>query len=61
LRRSAAQGLIAEMAAEGYENVAHPPGAVDGSGHSRPDPPAAPLPIPALNVGPPANVLRQPA
>lgn len=61
LRKSAAQRLIAETAAEGYENVAQPPGAVDGSGYAGPDPPTAPLPVPALNVGPSANVLRQPA
>lgn len=61
LRKSAAQRLIAETAAEGYENVAQPPGAVDGSGYAGPDPPTAPLPVPALNVGRSANVLRQPA
>jgi hypothetical protein len=61
LRKSAAQRLIAETAAEGYENVAQQPGAVDGSGYAGPDPPTAPLPVPALNVGPSANVLRQPA
>jgi hypothetical protein len=61
LRKSAAQRLIAETAAEGYANVAQPPGAVDGSGYAGPDPPTAPLPVPALNVGPSANVLRQPA
>jgi hypothetical protein len=41
LRRSAAQRLIAETAADGYENVAQPPGAVDGSamqGPTRPQP-----------------------
>jgi hypothetical protein len=61
LRKSAAQRLIVETAAEGYENVAQPPGAVDGSGYAGPDPPTAPPPVPALNVGPSANVLRQPA
>ena len=61
LRKSAAQRLIAETAAEGYENVAQPPGAVDGSGYAGPDPPTAPLPVPGLNVGSSANVLRQPA
>jgi hypothetical protein len=61
LRKSAAQRLIAETAAEGYENVAQPPGAVDGSGYAGPVPPTAPFPVPALNVGPSANVLRQPA
>ena len=60
LRKSVAQRLIAETAAEGHENVAQPPGAVDGSGYARPDPPIAPLPVPALKVGPSANVLRQP-
>ena len=61
LRKSAAQRLIAETAAEGYENVAQPPGAVDGSGYAGPDPPTAPLSVPALNVDPSANVLRPPA
>ena len=61
LRKSAAQRLIAETAAEGYDNVAQPPGAVDGSGYAGPDPPTAPLPVPALNVGPSANLLTQPA
>jgi hypothetical protein len=60
LRKSAAQRLIAETAAEGYENVAQPPGAVDGSGYAGPDPPTAPLPVPALNVGPSANVQGSP-
>ena len=32
LRKTAAQRLIAETAAEGCETVAQPPGAVDGSG-----------------------------
>jgi hypothetical protein len=36
LRKSAAQRLIAETAAEGYENVAQPPGVVDGSGMQGP-------------------------
>jgi hypothetical protein len=61
LRKSAAQRSLAETAAEGYENVAQPPRAVDGSGYAGPDPPTAPLPVPVLNVGPSANVLRQPA
>jgi len=61
LRKSAAQRSLAETAAEGYENVAQPPRAVDGSGYAGPDPPTATLPVPALNVGPSANVLRQPA
>jgi len=61
LRKSAAQRFIAEIADDGYENVAQPPGAVDGSGYARPDPPTAPLPVPALNVDPSANVLRPPA
>jgi hypothetical protein len=61
LRRSAAQRLIAETAGEGYENVAPPPGAVDGSGYVGPDPPTAPLTVPARNVDPLADVLREPA
>jgi hypothetical protein len=61
LRRSAAQRLIAETAGEGYENVAQPPGAVDGSGYAGPDPPTAPLPVPTFNVDPPAGVLWPPA
>ncbi len=48
LRRSSAQRLIAETAADGYENIAQPPGAVDGSGYVGPDPPTAPLPCPRL-------------
>jgi hypothetical protein len=61
LRKSAAQRLIAETAADTNENVAQPPGTVDGSGYAGPDPPTAPLPVPALNVDPSANVLRPPA
>ena len=60
LRKSAAQRLIAETAAQRYENIAQPPGAVDGSGYGGPDPPTAPLPVPALNVDPSANVLWPP-
>jgi Integrase core domain len=55
LRKSDAQRLIAETAAEGYENVGQPPGAVDGSGYIGPDPPTAPLTVPGLNVDPSAN------
>jgi hypothetical protein len=66
LRRSAAQRLIAETAGDGYENVAQPPGAVDGSGYAGPDPPTAPLPFqpstlihqPTSYSGPPGNILR---
>jgi hypothetical protein len=61
LRKSAAQRLIAETAAHGYENVAQPPGAVDGSGYAGPDPPTAPLPVPVLNVDRSAEVLPRPA
>ena len=61
LRRSTAQRLIAETAAHEYENIAEPPGAVDGSGYAGPDPPTAPLPVPALNVDPSADVLQRPA
>jgi hypothetical protein len=61
LRRNAAQRLIANTVADGYENVAQPPGAVDGSGYGGPNPPTAPLPVPALNVDPSADVLPRPA
>jgi hypothetical protein len=53
LRKNATQRLIAEAAADGYEYLAQLPGAVDGSGYAGPDPPTAPIPVPALNVGPP--------
>lgn len=66
LRKSVAQKLIAETAADGYESIAQPPGAVDGSGYTGPDPPTAPLPVPASTLlnqptsyrGPPGNILR---
>jgi hypothetical protein len=61
LRKSAAQRSIAEMAAEAHENVAQSPGAVDGSGYAGPDPPTAPLPVPAFNVGPSGNALWPPS
>jgi hypothetical protein len=57
LRNSAAQRFIAETAADVYENVAQPPGAVDGSGYGGPDPPTAPLPVPG-NVDPSTNSLH---
>src|SRR5246127_1516551 len=60
-RRTAAPRLIAETAADGYESVAHPAGAVDGSCYAGPDPPTAPLPVPTFNVDPSANVLWPPA
>jgi hypothetical protein len=47
LRKTAAQRLIAET--------------VDGSGYRGPEPPTAPLSVPALNVDHSANVLRPPA
>jgi hypothetical protein len=49
LRKTAAQRLIAATAAEGCEAVVQPPRAVDGSGYGGPDPPTAPLSVPALN------------
>lgn len=61
LRKSAAHRLIAAATAEGHESGGQPPGAVDGSGYGRPDPPTAPLSVPALtNVygRPPGNILR---
>src|SRR3954454_24801606 len=61
LRRGAAHRLIAAATVEGHENGGQPPGAVDGSGYVRPDPPTAPLSVPALNVDPSANVQRSPA
>src|ERR1700746_80382 len=61
LRKSAAQRLIVETAGDGYETVAQPPGAVDGSGYAGPDPPTAPLTVPALNVDQSADVLQRPA
>jgi hypothetical protein len=61
LRKSAAQRSLAETAADRYDNVAQPSGAVDGSGYAGPDPPTAPLPVPALNVDPSPDVLPQSA
>jgi hypothetical protein len=66
LRKSAAQRLIAETAADRYEDVAQSPEAVDGSGYAGPDPPTAPLPFqpstlihqPTSYSGPPGNILR---
>lgn len=66
LRKGAAHRLIAAATAEGHESSGQPPGAVDGSGYVRPDPPTAPLSVPALNVDPsatsygrpPGNILR---
>jgi hypothetical protein len=60
LRKSAAQRLIAETVADGYKNIAQLPGAVDGSGYAGPDPPTAPLPVPALDVDLSADILRPP-
>jgi hypothetical protein len=60
LRKSGAQRLIAETAADGSESIAQPPGAVDGSGYAGPDPPTTPLPVPTLN-DPSADVSPQPA
>ena len=61
LRRNTAQRLMAEVAAEGYENVAQPPGTVDGSGYAEPDPPTAPLPVPAFTADPSDGILPRPA
>jgi hypothetical protein len=60
LRKNAAQRLIAEKVADGHESAARALGAVDGSGYGGPDPPTAPLPVPALNIES-ANVLPEPA
>jgi hypothetical protein len=61
LRNSAAQRLIVETVADGHENAGRPPGTVDGSGYAGPDPSTAPLPVPAFNVDPSADVLPRPA
>jgi hypothetical protein len=61
LRKNTAQRLIAEAAVEEYENDAQPPGTVDGSGYAGPDPPTAPLPVPASGVDPSAGVLSRSA
>ena len=61
LRRSAAQRVIVQAAAEGCENVAQPTGTVDGSGYAGPDPPTAPLSVPAFGVDLSAGVLPPPA
>ena len=61
LRQGAVQRLIAETPTVRCENAAQPPEAVDGSGYGGPDPPTAPLSVPALNVDHPANVLWLPA
>ena len=61
LRRSVAQKLIAETAAEGYENVAQSAGAVDGSGYAGPDPPTASPPVSNFQLDPSAIVLWPPA
>jgi hypothetical protein len=60
LRKSAAQRLIAETAADGNENAGRLLGAVDGSGYGGPNPPTAPLPVPALNIHS-ADLLPRPA
>jgi Integrase core domain len=60
LRKNTTQKLIVEAAVEGYQNVAQPPGAVDGSGYGGPDPSTAPLPVPALDVDLSADILRPP-
>jgi hypothetical protein len=52
LCKSAVHRLIAAATAEGHENGGQSPGAVDGSGYAGPDPPTAPLSVPALNVDP---------
>jgi hypothetical protein len=61
LRKNTAQRLIAETAADGYENLTQLPGAVDGSGYVGPAPPTAPLSVPAVNVDHSADLLRPPA
>ena len=61
LRKSAAQRLIAETIADGHGNTARSLGAVDGSGYAGPDPPTAPLPVPALSADPFADALPRPA
>jgi hypothetical protein len=61
LRESASQRLIAETVADGNEKVERLLGAMDGSGYGEPDPPTAPLPIPALSIDPSADALPRPA
>jgi hypothetical protein len=56
----AALDTLEAATAEGHESSGQPPGAVDGSGYVRPDPPTAPLSVPALNVDPSANVYGRP-
>ena len=63
LRKNAAQKLIAETVAR-HKGAARTLGPVDGSGYGGPDPPTAPLPVPALNIvqpmsyrSPPGNIL----
>ena len=50
LRKSTAQRLLVETAAEGIRERRAPPGAVDGSGYAWPAPPTAPLFEQALEV-----------
>ena len=56
LRKSTAQRLLVETAAEGIRERRAAPGAVDGSGYAGPAPT-----MPALNIDPSPNVLRPPA
>jgi hypothetical protein len=51
LRKKAAEKLIAQEPPCPAMTTAPPPGAVDGSGYARPDPPTAPPVEPALEVG----------
>jgi hypothetical protein len=61
LRRSAAQGLIAETAGDGYEIVAHPPGGYGRLGLCGARPAHSPSHCATLNVDPSADVLQRPA
>jgi hypothetical protein len=60
LRKSTAQRLVA-AAAEGARIGDQLPGSVDGSGCEGPNPPTAPLSVPALTVDRSANITSSPA
>jgi hypothetical protein len=60
LRKNAAQKFIVEAAVEGYQKFPPSHGAVDGSGYGGPDPPTAPIPVPALNADPQSMSCGQP-
>ena len=61
LRKLAAERLIMETAVEPAEAANQLHGAVDGSGHGRPDPPTAPSPQQVLGATPSNDAAPQPA